>query len=192
MRKAPSSDTIPDASDFDSALLRAVYDPATFSYELELVFELGSTFRGLNSDRNWMITFLNIADSNSSASSTNWSGHMIQDTWANVPATDLATTDPKTLGGLVVAADILYDVNDDGTFDELAGDESYNVLLYLGNVEPPACRADYNGDTVVNSLDFVAFLNDFVAGNAKADYNNDGVINSLDFVAFLNDFVAGC
>jgi predicted RNA-binding protein with TRAM domain len=54
------------------------------------------------------------------------------------------------------------------------------------------CGADYNGDGVVNSQDFVAFLNDFVAGEPGADYNGDGVINSQDFVAFLNDFVAGC
>jgi hypothetical protein len=54
------------------------------------------------------------------------------------------------------------------------------------------CPPDYNGDGVVNSQDFVAFLNDFVAGNPDADYNDDGVINSQDFVAFLNDFVAGC
>lgn len=54
------------------------------------------------------------------------------------------------------------------------------------------CPPDINGDGSVNSLDFVAFLNAFVAGDPAADYNNDGTINSLDFTAFLNDFVAGC
>jgi hypothetical protein len=52
------------------------------------------------------------------------------------------------------------------------------------------CPPDWNGDGILNSQDFVAFLNDFVAGNA--DYNADGTTNSQDFVAFLNDFVAGC
>jgi hypothetical protein len=56
----------------------------------------------------------------------------------------------------------------------------------------PPCPADYNNDGTVNSQDFVAFLNDFVAGNLRADYNGDGTVNSQDFVAFLNDFVAGC
>jgi hypothetical protein len=54
------------------------------------------------------------------------------------------------------------------------------------------CPPDINGDGDVNSLDFVAFLNAFVAGDPAADYNNDGSVNSLDFTAFLNDFVAGC
>ena len=52
------------------------------------------------------------------------------------------------------------------------------------------CPPDWDGDTVVNSQDFIAFLNDFTAGNA--DYNGDTITNSQDFIAFLNDFVAGC
>ncbi len=54
------------------------------------------------------------------------------------------------------------------------------------------CPADFNGDTVVNTLDFVAFLNAFVAQDASADFNGDTTVNTLDFVAFLNAFVAGC
>ncbi|MCW5775065.1 MAG: agmatine deiminase family protein [Phycisphaeraceae bacterium] len=54
------------------------------------------------------------------------------------------------------------------------------------------CPADFNGDTVVNTLDFVAFLNAFSAGHASADFNGDTVVNTLDFVAFLNAFTAGC
>ena len=54
------------------------------------------------------------------------------------------------------------------------------------------CRADLNADGVVNSMDFILFLNAFTAGDPLADYNGDGVINSLDFVEFLNDFVTGC
>jgi hypothetical protein len=54
------------------------------------------------------------------------------------------------------------------------------------------CPADFNGDGEVNSQDFVAFLNAFVAGEPEADFNGDGEINSQDFVAFLNAFVAGC
>ncbi|MCW5775064.1 MAG: hypothetical protein KIS87_01285 [Phycisphaeraceae bacterium] len=58
--------------------------------------------------------------------------------------------------------------------------------------EPPSCPADFNGDTVVNTLDFVAFLNAFSAGHSSADFNGDTVVNTLDFVAFLNAFTAGC
>lgn len=55
-----------------------------------------------------------------------------------------------------------------------------------------ACPGDFNGDTVVNSLDFVAFLNAYASSDPKADFNGDTVVNTIDFVAFLNAFVAGC
>ena len=54
------------------------------------------------------------------------------------------------------------------------------------------CIADFNNDCAVNSLDFLAFLNAFVAGDRSADINGDGNVNTLDFLAFLNLFVAGC
>ena len=72
--------------------------------------------------------------------------------------------------------------SDTGTWDD------YRIKVYgtaLNN-----CPPDYNGDTVLDSKDFIAFLNDFTAGNA--DYNGDTVTDSKDFIAFLNDFVAGC
>ncbi|MCW5777300.1 MAG: hypothetical protein KIS87_12755, partial [Phycisphaeraceae bacterium] len=54
------------------------------------------------------------------------------------------------------------------------------------------CPVDCNGDTVVNTLDFICFLNFFTAGHPNADFNGDTVVNTLDFIAFLNAFVAGC
>ncbi len=66
-------------------------------------------------------------------------------------------------------------------------------MTYLYEVfEGDDCPADFNGDTVVNSLDFIAFLNAYTAGDPKADFNGDTVINSLDFIAFLNAYTAGC
>ncbi|MCC7389308.1 MAG: right-handed parallel beta-helix repeat-containing protein [Phycisphaerales bacterium] len=61
---------------------------------------------------------------------------------------------------------------------------------------PPApcsrCPADITGDGVVNTQDFVAFLNAWAGGNSVADWNGDGTINTQDFVAYLNDWAAGC
>ncbi len=54
------------------------------------------------------------------------------------------------------------------------------------------CRADFHGDTVVNSLDVLAFLNAYNARDPRADFNGDGVINSLDVLEFLNAYNAGC
>ncbi|MBK7405138.1 MAG: hypothetical protein IPJ41_11020 [Phycisphaerales bacterium] len=54
------------------------------------------------------------------------------------------------------------------------------------------CAPDINGDGAVNTQDFIAFLNLWVAKDSTSDWNNDGVVNTQDFVAFLNDWVAGC
>jgi glycosidase len=61
----------------------------------------------------------------------------------------------------------------------------YDVVVDL-------CPADFNNDGVLNILDFVAFQNAFVSGDADADVNADGVLNILDFVAFQGLFIGGC
>lgn len=71
------------------------------------------------------------------------------------------------------------------------------ILPYLANgapcdIECPSCPADFNGDGEVNTLDFIAYLNAFSAGDLAADFNGDGSVNTLDFLAFLNAFNAGC
>jgi hypothetical protein len=76
-----------------------------------------------------------------------------------------------------------------GTDWEGNGDDFVDLMNYELTITGD-CPPDWNGDTVLNSQDFIAFLNDFVAGNA--DYDGDTVTNSQDFIAFLNDFVAGC
>jgi hypothetical protein len=86
-----------------------------------------------------------------------------------------------------------YDCNDNGVGDSddiLAGTSSD----LNNNTIPDECECppDFNGDTVVDSQDFIAFLNAFTAGDPAADFNNDGIVNSQDFIAFLNAFTAGC
>jgi plastocyanin len=56
----------------------------------------------------------------------------------------------------------------------------------------PSCYADYNGDGDVNTLDVLAFLNEWNAGLLNADVNLDGDINTLDVLEFLNQWNAGC
>ena len=55
-----------------------------------------------------------------------------------------------------------------------------------------ACPPDLNGDGEVNTLDFLAFLNAWSAGEPVADWNGDGVVDTRDFLVYLNDWVAGC
>jgi hypothetical protein len=120
-----------------TALIRAVYDPAQFAYELELVLESDSVFAGQNSGRNWLLTFLSVADSNSISSSTAFSQNISEVGHLGQGVSGLEPADPRTLGGLVLNAGILYDYDGDGNFvdcknDPTSPDQSYNVLLYLG------------------------------------------------------------
>ena len=55
-----------------------------------------------------------------------------------------------------------------------------------------SCLPDWNNDGTVNTLDFIAYLNDWAAGNPIADINNDNTVNTLDFIDFLNAWAAGC
>ncbi|MFG0259369.1 MAG: GC-type dockerin domain-anchored protein [Phycisphaerales bacterium JB041] len=54
------------------------------------------------------------------------------------------------------------------------------------------CLGDFNRDGTVNTLDVLAFLNAWSAGDHSADFNRDGTVNTLDVLAFLNAWSAGC
>lgn len=78
----------------------------------------------------------------------------------------------------------------DGSEVMLALQEDRRVRMRL--VPGQDCRADFNNDGVANSLDVLAFLNAWAAGDPRADYNGDGDINTLDVLTFLNVWAAGC
>jgi plastocyanin len=59
-------------------------------------------------------------------------------------------------------------------------------------VEGAGCKADVNGDGVLNILDFVAFQGLFQQADPAADCNEDEVFNILDFVCYQGLFQAGC
>lgn len=56
----------------------------------------------------------------------------------------------------------------------------------------PRCLADYNADGLANTLDFLAYLNDWAAGDPRADFNGDGQNNTQDVLLFLNSWTEGC
>lgn len=147
-------ETFGTPSDFDLALMRAVYDADDFCYELEKVVEVGDVFTGQNSGTNYRINFLELADSNSIASEAFWSGNGIQGGWEGQNVGGLPAQDPRTLQGLVLIAEIVYDVNNDGMFVKVTGtngdpnslDQEYNVMLYVGNIDetsPPTGPVPY-------------------------------------------------
>jgi hypothetical protein len=54
------------------------------------------------------------------------------------------------------------------------------------------CVADFNGDGVVNTQDFIAYLGAWAAGDPAADTDGNGVIDTRDFIGYLGLWAAGC
>jgi hypothetical protein len=130
-------------AEMTNGLIRAVYDPSTFSYDLELVLKMGDEFHGANSDTDYEISFMSISDGNSISSSSPFSGNIVQCGLNNLNVANMATSDVYTMGGMVFFADITYDYDDDGVYDPTLGqDQDYQVLMYLGpNVPKSASTA---------------------------------------------------
>jgi hypothetical protein len=51
------------------------------------------------------------------------------------------------------------------------------------------CLADCDGNGTVDTLDFLCFLNKWVAGDPAADCDGNGTVDTLDFLCFLNEWV---
>ena len=83
------------------------------------------------------------------------------------------------------------DLGDPGE-DSFWGWGRVNVRQAAEDALDASCLADWNGDGSVNTVDVIAFLNDWAAGDANADLNGDGSVNTIDVVAFLNAWAGGC
>ena len=54
------------------------------------------------------------------------------------------------------------------------------------------CGADFDGNGIVDTRDFIVFLAAWAAGDWLADFNADGEVDTRDFIAFLGAWAAGC
>ena len=95
---------------------------------------------------------------------------------------------PLDLDGLPRVAD------DPGTPDIGIGGNGQTAMVDMGAFEfhGISCRPDVNDDGLVDTQDFILFLNLFVAEDRGAEFNRDGTIDTQDFIAFLNAWVTGC
>ena len=187
--------------DFKLVVVRGLYDPSSFCYSLEVLAESGQVFAGRNSGRSYRLAALNLADADSISTAAIWSGSAMQQAWNGEDTSSLAPDAPQHLGGLVLSARIVYDVNEDGLFNDPTAvggdvnsvDEAYNVVLYVGNVTPlaPPCPADYNQDGGVDGGDVEAFFFDWESGSSNADVNFDGGVDGGDLEVFFNAWSNG-
>ena len=103
--------------------------------------------------------------------------------WAQIPGRDfeahavLPASESATVG--------TSDFNLDGAMDVVtASDLDDSVRVHWGT--PAGCRADIDGDGVLDFFDVSAFL------SGSMDFDGDGVFDFFDISAFLSAFLAGC
>ena len=72
--------------------------------------------------------------------------------------------------------------------DDLADAVAWVEATLIGS----PCRADMDGDGSLTIFDFLAFQNQFDAGDLAADFDGDGSLTIFDFLSFQNEFDAGC
>lgn len=206
-------DTMEPFIDYDTVLLRAVRvelpgQSPSFGYELELILELGNIFSGQNSGLPYQVQFIDLtANSNgngvaSPATIDHNNGRSWG--WDNTDLTGVATSDPINTGGVVLSADIVYDVDGDGDFedptaangDPASGDQSYQALLYVGYYAegPTPCNVADLAEPfgTLDLSDISAFIAAFTSASLDADLNNDGVLDLSDISAFVAAFTGGC
>ncbi len=75
-----------------------------------------------------------------------------------------------------------------GGFTEVGGVPSEGIARWGCE----GCAADFNGDGMADTRDFIAYLNAWVAGDDRADFDANGIVDTRDFIAFLNAWSAGC
>jgi hypothetical protein len=198
--------------DYDTVLIRGVLTEQSgggFGYELELVLELGRTFYGQNSGDRWQIQFVDMV----AASGDNGLGVAAPASidhnngrswgWDDSDLSGVDNADPITNGGIVMTADIVYDINGDGEYndpsgtgDPLSPDQSYQALLYIGYYAdgPQPCNAADLAEPfgILDLSDINAFVAGFLGMDPIADIDNSGIFDLADINAFVAAFTAGC
>lgn len=183
--------------DVDTGLFRAIYDPATFSFELDVILQTGDVVASQGTGLNYNIGLIRVADSNSTDSAAFFGQNATYDPYPLSAPT--GEEDPNNLGALVVNASITYDRNNDGTFDFTfgSGDEAYTVALYVSPLDANPIT-DCNGNGIDDAQDIASGTSDDVNADGIpdecqltrrcADVNNDGLVAPNDFSSWIAAF----
>ncbi len=90
---------------------------------------------------------------------------------------------PDDAGGIMVAG---------STNGGLGGPNAGSEDAFLARYATGICYADCNQDNIVNTFDFICYLNQYNTSDPAADCNGDGIVNTFDFLCFLNAYNDGC
>ncbi len=77
-----------------------------------------------------------------------------------------------------------------GFFSSAGGQVSSGIAL--ANCPVPRCKADMDGDGMIDFNDYLFFVSVFVEGSELADYNEDASIDFFDYLDFADGFSSGC
>lgn len=99
-------------------------------------------------------------------------------------------------GGAFNVHEITLDTSTAGVYEAVlviaSNDPEVPLFEVLVRGEVVGCVSDWNADGSVDTLDFLAYLNDWVAGDLIADLTGDGTVDTQDFLEFLNLWAEGC
>lgn len=193
-----------DPANIEMAVVRAVYNPTSFTYELEAVLNTGEIFAGANSGTNYLINIIPLPANTAIASGAFFSSAVMDSTYADVDRSTLEPASNLSTGGVALVLSVIYDTDGDNFFDFNASDpgvndEVYQVMYFITPdadpiiIDPPCpCVGDLNGDCVVDTTDLGALLGGFgcTGTGCIGDLNGDGVVDTTDLGALLGDF--GC
>ncbi|MCC6678102.1 MAG: hypothetical protein IT436_13255 [Phycisphaerales bacterium] len=84
------------------------------------------------------------------------------------------------------------DISQDGTVIVGTGEDFARGVQFGWRLVLPRCRADLNGDGLVDFADYLEFLNYYDTQDPRADFNMDGLVDFGDYLEFLNHYDAGC
>jgi hypothetical protein len=113
---------------------------------------------------------------------------------AGSPSIDAADNTAVPAGVTLDLAGSPRFADDPDTVDTgVPGGDGGDLIVDMGAYEfQGGCRADVNGDGVLDTRDFLWFLNAWVQQDPRADWNGDGAVNTQDVIAYLNAWTAGC
>lgn len=113
---------------------------------------------------------------------------------ANSLAIDAAATDELVFPWLIAGVDLtgLPRVHDDMGMPNRGTGSAAALDIGAYEFQGTSCRADHDGDSVVNVPDIFAYLSDWFASRLDADFDRDRVVEVSDIFAFLAAWFAGC